>query len=322
MNLLDPTLAIDLQYLGVRLPIPPPGVSVEPLTQELPAPQGVCSAFVSRTGKTTDVTQIKGWREKFSPSETLVAPPPPRPEAGPGPDVPKKNLSAFCSDMLDQYLENEGKLIDQRAASFSPPPVEPPVYELPTRSTSYVRTLDSILKKQTGTSDLISGFVPPSKRPKPTLKETRTSRRESSKQRGPKHYKPEPAAVPSQADSNLVPKQPAVQIPDSPQPPTFKRRKKLKPRSLSQTLSPHRSTSPPPGLSEDLAPLESDSELGTALDQNYETSRKDGGPVMTRTLLKQKDLEDGVVWEGQPRTSITEERAAIALTSLFTLQVQ
>uniref|UniRef100_A0A8P4G9F9 MAX gene-associated protein n=1 Tax=Dicentrarchus labrax TaxID=13489 RepID=A0A8P4G9F9_DICLA len=320
MNLLDTTLAIDLQYLGVRLPIPPPGVSVEPLTQELPPPQGVCAAFVSRTGKTTDVTQIKGWREKFSPSETLVTLPPPRPEAGPGPDLPKKNLSAFCSDMLDQYLENEGKLIDQRAASFSPPPVEPPVYELPTRSTSYVRTLDSILKKQTGTSDLISGFVPPSKRPKPTLKETRTSRRESSKQRGPKHYKPEPAAGPSQADSNFVPKQPAVQIPDSPQPPTFKKRKKLKPRSLSQTLSPHRSTSPPPGLSEDLAPLESDSELGTALDQNYETSRKDGGPVMTRTLLKQKDLEDGVVWEGRPRTSITDERAAIALTSLFTLQ--
>lgn len=36
MNLLDPTLAIDLQYLGVRLPIPPPGVSLEP-----PPPQGL-----------------------------------------------------------------------------------------------------------------------------------------------------------------------------------------------------------------------------------------------------------------------------------------
>lgn len=41
MNLLDPSLAIDLQYLGVRLPLPPPGVSLEPLTQELPPPPGL-----------------------------------------------------------------------------------------------------------------------------------------------------------------------------------------------------------------------------------------------------------------------------------------
>lgn len=35
MNLLDPTLAIDLQYLGVRLPIPPPTAPLEPAVQEL-----------------------------------------------------------------------------------------------------------------------------------------------------------------------------------------------------------------------------------------------------------------------------------------------
>ncbi|XP_070776873.1 MAX dimerization protein MGA a [Enoplosus armatus] len=361
MNLLDPSLAIDLQYLGVRLPIPAPGVSLEPLTQELPpSSPGVSAAFVSRTGKTTDVTQIKGWREKFTPPEAPPTPAPAKPEARPSSDLPKKNLSAFCSDMLDEYLENEGKLIDERAASFSQPLVEPVVYELPTRSTSYVRTLDSILKKQTvssPTSDLISGFIPPSKRPKLTLKETKTSRRENMKHKGPKHNKlrAEPAAAPvstpelSPADSNLVPKQPAgppqsehtapvtephkskkhhpkVQFDHtepstlSLQPPAFKKRKKLKPKTSSQTLSPSRSTALPPGISEDMAPLESDSELGTAIDQSNETCRKDGGPVMTRALLRQKDLEDGVVWEGRPKTSITEERAAIALTSLFTLK--
>lgn len=41
MNLLDLTLAIDLQYLGVRLPIPPPGVSLESLNQDLPPAQGL-----------------------------------------------------------------------------------------------------------------------------------------------------------------------------------------------------------------------------------------------------------------------------------------
>ncbi|TMS21242.1 hypothetical protein E3U43_015215 [Larimichthys crocea] len=327
MNLLDSTLAIDLQYLGVRLPIPPAGVQVKPQTQDMPTPQGVCAAFVSRTGKTTDVTQIKGWREKFTPSEAPPAPAPPKPEAGSGCDPQKKNLSAFCSDMLDEYLENEGRLIDERAASFSQPVEEPLVYELPTRSSSYVRTLDSVLKKQTGspTSDLISGFIPPSKRHKLSLKESRTSRRENAKQRGPKHkLRPEPAAallctpVLGPAGSDLVHEQHGVQNPDSlsSQQPTFKRRKRLKPKTSSQTLSPHRSTMTV--ISEDMAPLESDSELRTAAAN--EASKRDGGPVMTRTLLRQKDLEDGVVWEGRPRTNITEERAAIALTSLFTLQ--
>ncbi|XP_026164161.1 MAX dimerization protein MGA a isoform X2 [Mastacembelus armatus] len=354
MNLLDPTLTIDLQYLGVQLPIPPAGVSLE----LLPPSQGVSAEFVSRTGKTTDVTQIKGWREKFTPSE---APPTPTsaPEAGPSSDLPKKNLSAFCSDMLDEYLENEGKLIDERAASFSQPQLEPVVYELPTRSTSYVRTLDNILKKQTlgsPTSDLISGFIPPSKRPSVPLKEKKTSRKGEKKPKGPKQTKPRPerASAPVLTpEPNLVPKWPAPQTPAaphylehtapltephhlkkrtlkvrstytepltlSPQSPPFTKRKKLKPKTSSQTLSLPRSAAPPLGISEDMAPLESDSELGNT-DQEDELCRKANGPVLTRALLRQRDLEDGVVWEGQPRTKITEERATIALTSLFTLK--
>lgn len=222
--------------------------------------------------------------------------------------------------MLDEYLENEGKLIDERASSFSQPVVEPVAYELPTRSTSYVRTLDSVLKKQPSsspTSELISGFIPPSKRPKPTLRETKASRRETTRHRAPKHTKTrsEPAADPNlhhkQQDQNLEP--------DPAHPHAFRRRRRrrLKPKTSSQTLSPARSLPPLPNISEDMAPLESDSELA-------EQSGGSGGagPVMTRAMLKQKDLEDGVVWEGRPRTSITEERASIALTSLFTLTVR
>lgn len=41
---------------------------------------GVCAAFVSRTGKTTDVTQIKGWREKFTAPEAPPTSAPPKPE--------------------------------------------------------------------------------------------------------------------------------------------------------------------------------------------------------------------------------------------------
>lgn len=36
---------------------------------------GVPAPFTSRTGKTTDVTQIKGWRDKFVPSEALSTQP-------------------------------------------------------------------------------------------------------------------------------------------------------------------------------------------------------------------------------------------------------
>ncbi|KAK2826846.1 hypothetical protein Q5P01_021060 [Channa striata] len=346
MNLLDPTLAIDLQYLGVRLPIPPPRVSIELPTKELPPPHGVPAVYVSRTGKTTDVTRIKGWREKFTPSEGPSTPSSDRLEAGPSSDPLKKNLSAFCSDMLDEYLENEGKLIDERAASFSQPQVEPVVYELPTRSTSYVRTLDSVLKKQPGSSptfDLISGFIPPSKRPKLLLKEKKASRKGERKPKFAKHNKP----VPSPTDPILFPKLPSDQTPvysesehlaplsksskskkknlkvqinhtEPSQTSPFKKRRKLKPKSSSQTLSPSRSTAPPAGVFEEMAPLESDSEL-EATKQGDIPIRKESQPIITRALLRQKDLENGVVWEGQPRTCITDERASIALKSLFTL---
>lgn len=276
----------------------------------------------------------------------------------------KKNLSAFCSDMLDEYLENEGKLIDERAASFSQPLMEPLVYQLPTRSSSYVRTLDSVLKKQdvgSPTSDLISGFVPPSKRPKLSLKDMKISRPAEKKQRGPKQTRlrlepaaapvpvPEPCADPALPD--LVPKPSAVLSP-APVPSkltrllaerqksrrnqlklrpdhslrlsalntAFKRRRRLKPKTSSQTLSVPRSAEPPRDVADDLAPLDSDSELGGGAYQGVDV-HKDRGASMTRALLRQKDLEDGVVWEGRSRTSITEERATIALTSLFTLMV-
>lgn len=237
------------------------------------------------------------------------------PSAGPSSDPPKKNLSAFCSDMLDEYLENEGKLIDERAASFCQPRPEPVVYELPVRSSSYVRTLDNVLTKQPSsspTSDLIAGFVPPSKRPKLSLR--KASRKGERNPRGLKQNRAEPvqnpATGPPSGDPPVVTehqkskkKNLKVRLGHS-EPLPLKRRRKLKPQSSSQTLSAP--------VSEDMAPLESDSELG---------ADQDAGPQLTRALLKQKDLEAGVVWEGRPRTFITEERAAVALTSLFTLMV-
>ncbi|KAL6486349.1 hypothetical protein MHYP_G00057410 [Metynnis hypsauchen] len=136
LSLLDPTAAIDLQYLGVRLPFPPPvHNSLDQMNPESISPShDGAGSFVSRTGKTNDPTKIKGWREKFSTSAVQSAP------------EGLRNHSAFCSDMLDEYLENEAQQISDRVAVFSKSSSTPVSYQLPSRSSSYVVTLDSLLK--------------------------------------------------------------------------------------------------------------------------------------------------------------------------------
>ncbi|KAK0140666.1 MAX gene-associated protein [Merluccius polli] len=365
MHLLDSALAIDLQYLGVRLPIPPHPVSLEaktapPMAQPMQAPplpsQSVCLDFVSRTGKTSDITQIKGWREKFSPSESSTLSSSSRPEAAASSEPPSKNLSAFCSDMLDEYLENEGKFLDQQASSFSQTPPEPMAYELPIQSSSYVRTLSSVLKKQplsAPTSALISSFVPPSKRPRLPPMTTKKSKADRKQKITSSKLKSKPASgtgdsAPTDSSSALVSPTAASLEQPLTQPPTLT-------TSPAQTATPstHLSpteTLPPPVLTlkdktlktkkpksmpsplptpktcvsehlapgcQDIAPLESDSELGPAGDE-APSQPPQPKALVSVTLLKQRDLENRVVLEGRPRTCITEERAAIALTSLFT----
>ncbi|XP_068197812.1 MAX gene-associated protein [Antennarius striatus] len=134
LSSLDPTKSVDLQYLGVLLSLPPMEL---PQQGHATSPNGGLP-FVSRTGKTSDVTKIKGWKNKFVRSKETS------PSNG---DGPEKNLSAFCSNMLDEYLESEGQYISERAAAFSTSPEGPVAYQLPTRSSSYVKTLDSVLKK-------------------------------------------------------------------------------------------------------------------------------------------------------------------------------
>lgn len=64
----------------------------------------------------------------------------------PSPAGSQKNLSAFCSNMLDEYLESEAQKISERAAAFSTNPEGCVAYQLPAKSSSYVKTLDSVLK--------------------------------------------------------------------------------------------------------------------------------------------------------------------------------
>ncbi|XP_065819878.1 MAX gene-associated protein [Labrus bergylta] len=138
LSSLDPNKSVDLKYLGVLLPLPPPNL---PRQDNITA-SGEGLPFISRTGKTNDMTKIKGWRNKFikkkdsSPSNA---------------DGSQKNLSAFCSNMLDEYLESEAQYISERAAAFSTNPEGLVSYQLPAKSSSYVKTLDSVLKHRSVT---------------------------------------------------------------------------------------------------------------------------------------------------------------------------
>ncbi|XP_037837560.1 uncharacterized protein magl isoform X2 [Kryptolebias marmoratus] len=135
LSSLDPDVSVDLNYLGVRLPLPPPVLPEHSSTAPPPADEGL--PFISRTGKTSDMTKIKGWRNKFIRSRETSAS---------NCDESPKNLSAFCSDMLDEYLESEAQQISERAAAFSTDPESSVVYQLPARSASYVKTLESVLR--------------------------------------------------------------------------------------------------------------------------------------------------------------------------------
>lgn len=63
-----------------------------------------------------------------------------------------KNMSAFCSNMLDEYLESEAQQISDRAAAFSLNLENSVSYQLPAKSSSYVKTLDSVLRHRNAVS--------------------------------------------------------------------------------------------------------------------------------------------------------------------------
>ncbi|XP_065109757.1 MAX dimerization protein MGA a isoform X2 [Paramisgurnus dabryanus] len=292
LNLLDVTLEIDLKYLGVQLPIPPPVL--------LPKTSSTSSQdqFISRTGKTTDFTKIKGWRDKFVVSK-------PQNEGESSVDPVQNNLSAFCSDMLDEYLASEGKLIDERAANLSQTDTTPVAYQLPTKSTSYVRTLDSVLKnkKQVPTSLSSTSINQPS-----TYKKVKTKSKVTKK--------PKNGIKSNTGKQNLSITKPVnsgEKFPVSLKKP--QQSKKCKVKKESNSLNAKKLTEETP------AAVAFDKTPRVEVSGSPAVSCTNGRSLgLPKTLVKLMDVEDGAVWEGKRRTYITEERAAIALTALVTVE--
>ncbi|KAL1785998.1 MAX protein-associated protein isoform X1 [Sigmodon hispidus] len=295
LNSVDPTMSIDLKYLGVQLPLAPAtSFPFWNLTGTNPASPDAGFPFVSRTGKTNDFTKIKGWRGKFHSASAS------RNEGG-NAEASLKNRSAFCSDKLDEYLENEGKLMETSMGFSSSAPTSPVVYQLPTKSTSYVRTLDSVLKKQSTISPSTSYSVKPhsvtpaSRKTKSQNKQTTLSGRTKSSY---KSILPYPVS-PKQKNSNVIPGD------------------KITKNSLSTTTDNQVTNFVVPAVDESAFPKQ------ISLRQAQQQQLQQQGtrpPGLSKSQVKLMDLEDCALWEGKPRTYITEERADVSLTTLLTAQ--
>lgn len=208
-----------------------------------------------------------------------------------------KNRSAFCSDKLDEYLENEGKLMETSMGFSSSTPTSPVVYQLPTKSTSYVRTLDSVLKKQSTIIPSTSyTFKPVSM--SSTSRKSKTQNRQTSN-RGKSSYKP---ILPSPFSAK--------------QKQNFSASGKTGAKSLSNsTVSNQADSFLVPALDENILPKQ------ISIRQAPQQQQGARPPGLSKSQVKLMDLEDCALWDGKPRTYITEERADISLATLLTAQV-
>uniref|UniRef100_A0A8C6D7R3 MAX gene-associated protein n=1 Tax=Moschus moschiferus TaxID=68415 RepID=A0A8C6D7R3_MOSMO len=298
LNSVDPTMSIDLKYLGVQLPLAPAtSFPFWNLTGANPASPDGGFPFVSRTGKTNDFTKIKGWRGKFHSASAS------RNEGG-NSEGPLKNRSAFCSDKLDEYLENEGKLMETSMGFSSNAPTSPVVYQLPTKSTSYVRTLDSVLKKQSIISPSTSYSLKPHSVPSVSRKAKSQNKQATFSGRTKSSYKsilPYPVS-PKQKHTHMIPGDKII-------------------KNSSSTTSENRVNNLiVPTLDENAFPKQIS--LRQAHQQQQQQQQQQGSrpPGLSKSQVKLMDLEDCALWEGKPRTYITEERADVSLTTLLTAQ--
>ncbi|XP_054256697.1 MAX gene-associated protein [Indicator indicator] len=289
LNSVDPTMSIDLKYLGVQLPLSYSNYSLWSYPGANPNSPDAGFPFVSRTGKTNDFTKIKGWRGKLHGAS--------RNEGGSS-EGSLKNRSAFCSDKLDEYLENEGKLMETSMEFSSSTSTSPVVYQLPTKSTSYVRTLDSVLKKQSTIIPSTSYTFKPIPL-SPTSRKTKAQTRQTSaNSRVKSSYKP---ILPS--PYSVRQKQNAAASGD-----------KAAKSVSNSSLSNQGDNSVVPALDENVLPKQ------ISLRQTPQQQQGARPPGLSKSQVKLMDLEDCALWDGKPRTYITEERADISLATLLTAQ--
>ncbi|XP_074723936.1 MAX gene-associated protein isoform X6 [Strix uralensis] len=289
LNSVDPTMSIDLKYLGVQLPLSYSNYSLWGYPGTNPNSPDTGFPFVSRTGKTNDFRKIKGWRGKLHGAS--------RNEGGSS-EGSLKNRSAFCSDKLDEYLENEGKLMETSMGFSSNTPTSPVVYQLPTKSTSYVRTLDSVLKKQSTIIPSTSYTFKPVPLSSTSRKTKAQTRQTSTNSRVKSSYKPilpSPFSTKQKQNSSASGEKAAKSV-------------------SNNSLNNQADSFLVPALDENILPKQ------ISLHQAPQQQQGARPPGLSKSQVKLMDLEDCALWDGKPRTYITEERADISLATLLTAQ--
>ncbi|XP_043916490.1 MAX gene-associated protein [Protopterus annectens] len=298
LNCIDPGMSIDLKYLGIELPMPPPFWEIT--TSHTTSSPDVALPFISRTGKTNDFTKIKGWRAKLAQNN--------------GPSTSKtdncsvesslKHRSAFCSDMLDEYLENEGKLVEENQPMPQKTATASVTYQLPTKSSSYVLTLETVLQKKPQTSqhtDVVRNQAV--KLPSPSTKKSHLGKKlKVSRNKKVPHI--------SQV------KQKEVSTLKSPPVTSEKPEQPLQNTAVTQSIE-NIASLPLPMVDEGTFHKEVNLRAQAIQQQQQAQQRLLG---LSKAQIKLMDLETLALWEGKQRTHITEDRADIALSTLLTAQ--
>lgn len=218
--------------------------------------------------------------------------------------------------MLDEYLESEGKLIDERAASFTQAIATPVAYQLPTKSTSYVRTLDSVLKKQA-----VPLAKSHSKASASYKKTALTSKIKKSVKSGVKSTVSNTNKKLERNSSKSVMSTKSRSVSSVPSATTSlserKKSSRINTKKGAKSSQCSSKTTEKPVKDSVSVATEGQNSSSTPC-SNLPVGRSSGLP---KTLVKLRDVEDGAVWEGKNRTYITMERAAIALSCLVTAEV-
>lgn len=207
--------------------------------------------------------------------------------------------------MLDEYLASEGKLIDERAASFSTSSVTPVSYQMPTKSSSYVRTLDSVLKKRA------PGSSTPTPKPIPSAAPMSTNSTAASQTKKTKvPSRPKEPQKPGASTVRRSSKAPTPKATPSTTPPLSST------TAAQNTLASKKSLSKVRSTPKAVKPLKSETPPVKSAKKEHNDSVSQAGRSVPSSVMKLLEVEDGAVWEGRERTFVTEERASIALAAL------
>ncbi|KAF7251658.1 MAX gene-associated protein, partial [Varanus komodoensis] len=282
----DPTLSIDLKYLGVQLPLRSSRDYVFENNQGTNSTCQDARHFISRTGKTNDFRKIKGWQGRFHSASR---------QEGSILTNSFKNRSAFCSDKLDEYLESERKLMETDVEFSSNSLSYPVAYQLPSKSTSCVQVLNSVLKKKSVSPPSAHTFNPLSLPSTFRKRKIKTKSKQGTKGRVKSSDK---FAVPSYVLSKQK-------------------------HNYSFKLLEQKQSNDIIGLSKtqlQLMELE-DCALRDGKPRTYVTEERASSSLDTLLIsqvqVELMELEDSALQNGKPQNYITKERADLSLAALL-----